>query len=247
MDPESGESIAPGPGGGVLVDDRPSAIQLLIRAFLARIRQGITVLTRGKGENIGVENRFYYDETEKVWKLRGGETEQERRESEAIRFHTSRGLASGGLASGDPNAPPPPPPPTGGPVTQARYTGVAPPPPSAALAHPVYAPAGYLAPGTETAGGVAPPPSRTAAAPPLAPQVRSSPFGAPPAAAAPAPLTSPFGVQQSAAAAENPPPQFQAAPAEAAAAAPGMAGPLASPFQASSPGGPSPLAVRTAS
>mmetsp|Transcript_39095 Transcript_39095/g.72852 ORF Transcript_39095/g.72852 Transcript_39095/m.72852 type:complete len:204 (-) Transcript_39095:133-744(-) len=186
MDPES---------GAVQVGQRPSqegehvgVMQQMIQALLSKLRTLLDSL--GSKQTVGVENRFYYDETEKVWKLRGGETEAERAESEAFRFHTGRGLSSslapattacdatrgdwhgGGL---------PPPPPAKGPVSSSLH-GTSDTQSMPTLAHPVYAPQGL--------GQLAPPPvapavRETAPAAPLA-----SPFGQVPIAK---PLASPFG------------------------------------------------------
>merc|ERR1712137_214875 len=40
-------------------------------------------------KDIGVENRFYYDEDAKEWKLRGGETDRERDEWERLSHHVT--------------------------------------------------------------------------------------------------------------------------------------------------------------
>lgn len=225
-------------------------MQLVLKALWERLQAVLGALAPKK--EVGVENRFYFDETEKIWKLRGGETEQERAESEAIRFHTSRGLS-------DALAPPttacdasragwageaPPPPPTSGPVPRSMHGG-----PGAgagnfsALAHPVYAPAASFAGDAASAGSAGPPPPPRAPARPVpgvaAPQALTSPFGPPPSlqAGGPTPLASPFGNMQQQAPAAPPgatPPlasPFGATPATGAAA-PGAAGPLASPFGA---------------
>jgi len=241
MDPESGEPL---PQGSTSQD--PSALKVLLAAVWARLHA--ILLTMKPGREVGVENRFYFDEVEKVWKLQGGETEQERLEAEAIRHHTGRGMSSG-------FAPPTtacdatrgadaaalaslPPPPTGGPITQSIHAG------SAAsmqqfsgLSHPVYAPQGF---GVDTAAGAPPQAGAARPQPGAAPQALSSPFGqAPPAAtnpfaavgqqpaAGPAALSSPFGAAaaQSSAVAGAPAgaPQALASPFGAAPAAGGPA------------------------
>lgn len=189
MDPESGTFVdSPVNRGGS--EESRSVVQNLLDAVLRRLRNLLEVLQPQR--NVGVENRFYFDEVEKVWKLQGGETETERAEAEAIRFHTSRGLtqslapattacdSSRGDWSSTRAAPLPPP--VGGPVTQSRLHGKTAGFDMASLAHPVYAPQGMAMP--DATPPLAPPP-RTAA--PTRPAVQSNPF-------APQARTSPFGL-----------------------------------------------------
>eukprot|EP00929_Paragymnodinium_shiwhaense_P009278 TRINITY_DN113384_c0_g1_i1.p2 TRINITY_DN113384_c0_g1~~TRINITY_DN113384_c0_g1_i1.p2 ORF type:complete len:270 (-),score=54.79 TRINITY_DN113384_c0_g1_i1:194-1003(-) len=243
MDPESG---APLPSSSSGQAAEPGMMQNVIQALLARLKDMIGKMRQEKP--LGVENRYYFDKDEGVWKLEGGETEEERRQSEALRFHTGRGLTTG-LApattacdptrAGEGAADFLPPPPTGGPIMAARVPAPQGGYVSSALSHPVYAPQGNSG-DIATAGApppMGPPPAAARprpvpgqpvaalqspfAAPGAAPQVRSDPFGAAPAAAA-APLTSPFGA---------------AAPAAAAPT------PLATPFGGNLPPQPSPLAA----
>lgn len=196
-----------------MIDGRQdSIVKKLIQALWSRLH-GIVGVLLPKQQDVGVENRFYFDEVEKVWKLRGGETEAERAESEAMRFHTSRGLsnsvappttacdASRGVAD---EGLPPPPPPTGGPVCRSLY-GPSAGPASSAFSHPVYAPQGL---GTSTPAQ-APPPAQ----PPIGVGVAggaplASPFGAVPAQskALATPLASPFGAAPAAASTPSPGP-----------------------------------------
>ncbi|CAK0816560.1 unnamed protein product [Prorocentrum cordatum] len=159
MDPESGSAAEPGalPGlpTGASRTAAPSVIQRVLQALIERLGLIVGAVTKGSQRSIGVENRFYFDKATQQWKLEG-ETEQDRLEAEALRFHTSRGMSSEGRQRRQPRrltraeeahlaaAAALPPPPTGGPVTTARNAG-APPGPSwadAALCHPVEAPGG---------------------------------------------------------------------------------------------------------
>lgn len=116
-------------------------------------------------------------------RLRGGETEQERQEAEAFRFHTGRGLTSAAAPAttacdatrGDWQHLAPPP------VTKGTASLHGPSEASSSLAHPVYAPQGT--------GELSAPPLAPVAPPPAAPL--SNPFGARPAQVS-QPLTSPF-------------------------------------------------------
>ena len=153
MDPESGSapqvSYAPSQDGSQSL----GVMQQMIQALLTRLKTLIDAFGP-KDQSVGVENRFYFDEAEKVWKLRGGETEEERAEAEAFRFHTGRGLSNNlapattacDATRGDwQNGGLPPPPPAAGPVSSSMHGGMELPShamPSLALAHPVYAPQG---------------------------------------------------------------------------------------------------------
>lgn len=267
MDPEAGDEQPRGSqGGGDGAAGPNSGVSklpiALLQALWERLRAVLANLAPEQ-KAIGVENRFYYDETEKMWKLQGGETEQERLESEALRYHTSRGL-SGALAPAttacdttraavmEP-AGPPPPPPTGGPVTQALRGGTGGDVPGVeGYSHPVYAPASSFT----GANNVAPPPRQAPVRAPVGPPpaARSSPFGAAaaapitspfgaaPASAAPAPQTSPFAGGAATAPATIPaePPAPVTAPV---AEQPGLGQPGgAAPMQAAFPGAPTPLA-----
>ena len=124
-------------------------------------------------------------------RLRGGESEQERQEAEAFRFHTGRGLTSAAAPAttacdatrGDWQHLAPPP------VTKGTASLHGPTEASSSLAHPVYAPQG---------AGELPAPPLAPVAPVAAPgwqhlrqpQPLSNPFGARPALNQP--LTSPF-------------------------------------------------------
>lgn len=111
--------------------------------FLASLWASLWIPT----PTIGVKNRFTFDATLNLWKLEGGETEAEKREADAVRFHTARGLTSSlapSTTSCDTSrgildaglAPPPP----AGPVThQLRRSSVQ---GTMELHHPVYAPMG---------------------------------------------------------------------------------------------------------
>ncbi|CAJ1380072.1 unnamed protein product [Effrenium voratum] len=178
MDPESGS-----PGPSLPNNSSPSSgvVQQVLHALLEKLKTLMEALAPNKN-SVGVENRFYYDTTEKVWKLQGGETEQERLEAEAIRFHTSRGLSSAyapattacDASRGDwGNASLPPPPPSAGPVTASLHGPAG---DMSSLAHPVYAPQANLGYG---------------AAAPAAPSAPSAPSAAPSGVAG-APLASPF-------------------------------------------------------
>jgi len=230
MDPEAGDGRRE---EGTAPEQRDrSVVQALFQALVLRLQAIIGALAPGR--EVGVENRYYYDETEKQWKLRGGETEQERAEAEAIRFHTSRGMnstaappttacdASRGAGVADAV----PPPPTGGFVSQSLH---APPPTAdgrqlASLSHPVYAPQGL---GVGSEGAAVAPPSDVTGAPPVA---RTTPFGAPPVA-----LASPFGAAAGATAA---PQQVRSSPFGTAGSAGGPVSqqPMTSPF-GGAPGG----------
>lgn len=235
------------PPGTALSDERrESIVQKLIQALWQRLH-GIVTAFAPKQQGVGVENRFYFDEVEKVWKLQGGESEQERAESEAIRFHTSRGMAnslappttacdaSRGATS---ELLPPPPPPTSGPVCQPLHGGAASGPVSSAFSHPVYAPQGM------SIGSAAPAQGNSSAPPPPGPppsgQPLTSPFGATPSA----PLTSPFGATPAAAKAPAAPlssPFGITPPASAPTASGPAAAPLTSPFGGAA-AGPAPAA-----
>lgn len=218
-------------------------VRSVVQALVRRL-QAIVAALAPKGREVGVENRFYFDEVEKVWKLQGGETEQEKAQMEAIRFHTSRGLSSslapattacdssrGDWAGGAL----PPPPPMSGPVTQSRSGGVA--GSTASLVHPVYAPQGMSTGSSGDPTAVQPPPmglGRTA--PRSSAAVAPPPAG--PAIGGPAVLASPFGTASSSAAVAPPPlgpaiggPAVLASPFGATGACPSSAAaPLASPF-----------------
>lgn len=223
MDPEGGlpldETGANGAG------DNESLVQRILQTVLSQLKGAVGSLScPSRGRTVGVDNRFYYDHDEGVWKIRGGETEAERAESEALRFHTSRGLSSTLAprttacdttrgASGLEDLPPPP---TGGPTVQPLYGGPPlPPSVTSSLAHPVYAPeASFIQGGAPEA---APPPMQRPQRPaPAQPQALTSPFAQPQALtspfAQPQALTSPFGGL------------VPGAPAPSA-------GPLSSPFQ----------------
>lgn len=201
------------------------------------------------GRDVGTENRFYYDEVEKRWKLKD-ETEADRAELERWRFHTSRGLTDSlappttacdsnrGLEYRDGGGTVPPPP-----AVAPPPPGAAPPRPApsaaddaatarlnAAMKHPVYAPNG-LALGIENAGSAAPAaPAPTKQAPtplasPFAPNARApmtSPFGGTQAQGAP--ITSPFGAQPAPVASAPTTSPFGSTPAQGA--------PITSPFGA---------------
>ncbi|CAE8656848.1 unnamed protein product, partial [Polarella glacialis] len=206
MDPESGTLPLSGDnhqGSGRAAEDSPNVMQQVIQALLSRLRTLMDTLAPG-GRAVGVENRFFYDEVEKVWKIEGGETDKERAEMEAIRFHTSRGLSYGlapattacdatrGAWGGEGL---PAPPPMGGSVTRSIHGPSVGVDAMAALAHPVYAPQGTATGSHAAAPPPGPAPSTRQAAPPagFVPQARTSPFGQAPAAApSPAPLSSPF-------------------------------------------------------
>lgn len=253
MDPESGEPASPSPVNGD-VRANPGMVKALIRALVTRLHAILEVLAPKK--NVGVENRFYYDEVEKVWKLQGGETEQERAEAEAIRFHTSRGLSSAlapattacdpsrGLGGNGVSIDDVPPPPMGGPITHSLHR------PSAgygfsmaSLAHPVYAPHGFGVGDKDGSGAgnrdSAPPRSRSGpcVAPPA---VRTLPFGgaravvplSSPSGAA-APLMFPFGVPPGTAAAAAPLTSPFGVPAGAPVAAASLASPFGAPLAGS--------------
>ncbi|CAE7780176.1 unnamed protein product [Symbiodinium sp. CCMP2456] len=194
MDPESGS--APQVSYAPSQDDSQSlgVMQQMIQALLTRLKTFIDAFGP-KQQSVGVENRFYFDEVEKVWKLQGGETEQERAEAEAFRFHTGRGLSNNlappttacDATRGDwQNGGLPPPPPAAGPVSSSMHSGTELPSHAmASLSHPVYAPQGLGQNGT-----VAPPPANprpeASSAPPLA-----NPFGQ----ISKQPLSTPFGGQ----------------------------------------------------
>jgi len=249
MDPEA--------GGGGLAEDKdldsaaPSIVQRLFRLIFGRI-SGVFGSLVPKQRAVGVENRFYYDQTEKVWKLRGGESAEERAEAEAIRFHTSRGFSGAvpGTTACDASRgagmlPPPPPPPAGGPVTQslagggpASHSG------SACLTHPVYAPGGL---------DMITRPPQTFEPPPTAPKAThaplTSPFGASAAASQPigaAPIIMPSALQTSAVGSAPAAPltsPFARAPLadpfqRSTAPADGEAGPVGAPFQGTAAVGP---------
>mmetsp|Transcript_26452 Transcript_26452/g.83842 ORF Transcript_26452/g.83842 Transcript_26452/m.83842 type:complete len:269 (-) Transcript_26452:89-895(-) len=253
MDPEAG-ALSPTPGDrrqGPEDGGPPGVMQLVLQALWERLQAVLGVLAP-KQRNVGVENRFYFDETEKVWKLQGGETEQERAESEAIRFHTSRGL-SASLAPPTTACDasradwavqqPPPPPPTSGPVTRSLH-GATGGPGLEALAHPVYAPAASFAGDVAAAAAKAPgpPPVRALQPPALAKAKQPGPLASPFAAGlqhvpSPTPLPSPVPAPPSGAAgpAGVMAPTPLASPFGVAAAAPAAAQalaptPLASPF-----------------
>jgi len=240
MDPESGAAHGE-PAGSQVAGDEQSMVQSLLKALVRRLQAILGVLSPGR--DVGVENRFYYDEVENMWKLQGGETEAERMQSESMRFHTSRGLTDSiapPTTACDPSraaesslASLPPPPTTGGVVHSlhgaytAQYASMQP--------HPVYAPQGIglgqVSPPPDAGGCLAagPPPQGTRASPfGPPPAARTSPFGAPPAsgAAQPAPLTSPFGATQ--AVLTTP---FGAAPPSTGHGAESFSTPLATPFQ----------------
>jgi len=277
MDPESGAPPSPQGGGGGRGGEAggdavsPSVMQALFKALVTRLTAIFEALAPKK--DVGVENRFYFDPDEKVWKLSGGETEKEKREAEAIRFHTSRGLTNslapattacdptrGAGAAGDGYDLPPPP--MGGAATQSLHAPTAGGFAMASLSHPVYAPQGFAvgdADGSVAGAAGLPPPTRPRPGPAGAPpQARTSPFGAAPPAAAP-PRSSPFGAAPGpvlgAAAPLSSPFDAGAGPAGAdaggatlappVAAAPfgGAPGPLASPFQAGGPGATTALAT----
>ncbi|CAE8652751.1 unnamed protein product, partial [Polarella glacialis] len=85
MDPESGTLPLSGDnhqGSGRAAEDSPNVMQQVIQALLSRLRTLMDKLGPG-GRAVGVENRFFYDEVEKVWKIEGGETDKERAEMEA--------------------------------------------------------------------------------------------------------------------------------------------------------------------
>mmetsp|Transcript_17704 Transcript_17704/g.41137 ORF Transcript_17704/g.41137 Transcript_17704/m.41137 type:complete len:247 (+) Transcript_17704:73-813(+) len=236
MDPESG---VPSPGGnaGALVATggaSDSLVQQVLRAIVSRLR-GVFGSLMPK-QQVGVENRFYYDEVEKVWKLQN-ETEQDRAEAEVMRFHTSRGMSSSiapPTTACDPTrgefaAAPPPPPPTGGPVTKSIHAGdhndaaAA----AASLIHPVYAPHGLVgsqASASQQSYG-APPAARPQPLQSQAPPPRTNPFSSSPSST---PLTSPFG-------ASNVAPLPSPSPSPLANPFGGVQGgtPLATPFQGS--------------
>ena len=194
MDPESGAPqvhYAPSQDGESL-----GVMQQMIQTLLARLKTLLQSFGH-KQQSVGVENRFYFDETEKVWKLHGGETEEERREAEAFRFHTGRGLSSGlapattacDATRGDwqgGGGGLPPPPPAMGPVSSSLHGPSEPSSHLPSLAHPVYAPQGLGQPSAQSTLPANPRPE--AGAPPL-----SNPFAQVPRQ----PLSTPFGAGQS--------------------------------------------------
>ena len=203
MDPESGAATQMAPPGPGQNGESVGVMQQMIQALLARLKTLIDSF--GPKQSVGVENRFYFDETEKIWKLQGGETAEERAEAEAFRFHTGRGLSSS-LAPAttacdatrgdwhDGNALPPPPP-AMGPVSSSLHGASETPQFMPSLAHPVYAPQGLgqasgqsNAPrAPSTANGPANPQHEAGSAPPLA-----NPF----AQISKQPLSTPFGAGQ---------------------------------------------------
>mmetsp|Transcript_62324 Transcript_62324/g.115674 ORF Transcript_62324/g.115674 Transcript_62324/m.115674 type:complete len:233 (+) Transcript_62324:61-759(+) len=218
MDPESGVASPTSDRNALIGGVGDSLVQRVLRAVVSRLR-GVFGSLLTKERAVGVENRYYYDEAEKVWKMRG-ETEQDRAEAEVYRFHTSRGLSSSAAphtTACDPTrggyVEPPPPPPSGGPVTTSLRGGdpndaaAA----AASLIHPVYAPHGLGGPQATAAhqNFGAPPVGR----PPNQAPARTSPFASP----AQTPLTSPFG--------------------------PGTVAPMAPPSPLANPFGASPLAA----
>mmetsp|Transcript_30281 Transcript_30281/g.69683 ORF Transcript_30281/g.69683 Transcript_30281/m.69683 type:complete len:233 (+) Transcript_30281:65-763(+) len=196
MDPESGIASPNSDHNALIGGIGDSLVQRVFRAVVSRLR-GVFGSLLPK-ERVGVENRYYYDEAEKMWKL-SGETQQDREEAEVMRFHTSRGMSSSAApptTACDPTrggfAEPPPPPPLGGPVTSSLRGGdpndaaAA----AASLIHPVYAPHGLGGPQAQAAApqqnyGTPPPAGR----PTNQATARTSPFASP----VPTPLTSPFG------------------------------------------------------
>lgn len=219
MDPESGVTGLPAPGTSVgRTEKEENVVQHVIHVLLEKLKTLFEAIAPKNHREVGVENRFYFDQTEKVWKLHGGETEEERREAEALRFHTSRGLSSAyhapattacDASRGDWGAGTalPPPPPSAGPVTASMHGACD--LQSSALAHPVYAPQGLgavsQAPRPTQSVQSAPPlanpfgapaapaaPGAASAAPGLSGAPLTSPFGAPPVAASAVPLASPF-------------------------------------------------------
>mmetsp|Transcript_79280 Transcript_79280/g.183995 ORF Transcript_79280/g.183995 Transcript_79280/m.183995 type:complete len:242 (-) Transcript_79280:115-840(-) len=196
MDPESGSGVQGQQNG----DNARSTVALLLKVIWERLQAVLGALSP-KTKDIGVENRFYFDEVEKVWKLRGGETEQERAESEALRFHTSRGLTTSlappttacDASRAEWSMQAPPPPPMSGPVTHSTLhaSGASGGIDLEAYAHPVYAPAASFAGSTTAATPSAAPPVRPSPAQqPGVHAPRTSPFGGP------SPLTSPFVIAQ---------------------------------------------------
>eukprot|EP00928_Gymnodinium_smaydae_P045334 TRINITY_DN30237_c0_g2_i1.p1 TRINITY_DN30237_c0_g2~~TRINITY_DN30237_c0_g2_i1.p1 ORF type:complete len:246 (+),score=52.05 TRINITY_DN30237_c0_g2_i1:71-808(+) len=233
MDPESGTPLPLSTGEA---NRGESVVKKVIQAVVQRL-QAILGALKPADRNVGVENRFYFDKEAGVWKLQN-ETEQDRADAEALRFHTSRGLSTAAApptTACDPTrrgefAAPPPPPPTGGPVTRSLHgaSGGISSSMSAALSHPVYAPQGMGAaaappPAVAPPPAFAPPPAAAAlsAGPPQASQppsappgtaVRTSPFGG-----GPTPLANPFGQPAAAKAAGAPTPlasPFAALPAQ---------------------------------
>ncbi|CAE7705663.1 unnamed protein product [Symbiodinium sp. CCMP2592] len=195
MDPESGSapqvSYTPSQDGSQSL----GVMQQMIQALLTRLKTLIDAFGP-KDQSVGVENRFYFDEAEKVWKLRGGETEEERAEAEAFRFHTGRGLSNNlapattacDATRGDWQSGLPPPPPATGPVSSSMHGGVELPSHAMpSLAHPVYAPQGL----GQASAHVPPVPANSrqeaSSAQPLA-----NPFGQ----ISKQPLSTPFGVGQ---------------------------------------------------
>ena len=189
MDPESGASLPV--HAQTTGSSQGGVVQHVLQVLLEKLRTLLEAVAPHKHRDVGVENRFYFDQTEKVWKLHGGETEQERAEAEAFRFHTGRGLSSASAPAttacdasrGDwQSGALPPPPPSSGPVTASlhgrdeSYT-------SSALAHPVYAPQGLGKPTSS--------PGISTGAQQSAPQ--SAPQSGPGASGASVPLSNPFG------------------------------------------------------
>jgi len=218
MDPEAGglDPTLPVNGNGAQnAGSEETIVGKLLSALRARLQQLVGALggLPGQQREVGVENRFYYCEVEKRWKLEGGETEEERARSEATRFHT------GGATAGLPTSAPPPPPTSGG---------------GGSIGSSTPAGFGYVLPSYATAGHLA-----TSAPPQAASAPRASPFGAVPSQAAPVALSAPpngarpFGASPFSGVPSQPPPPL-ASPFQGSGVA--QASPLASPFQ-------SPLAV----
>jgi len=186
----------------------------VLAKLVEKLKQILAMLKPQPEREIGVENRFYYDEHEKVWKLEGGETPEEEEERLRLAFHTGRGLQVGDSA----RAPPTtacdasragvvdaalPPPPTNVAITRASRT------PSAGsnvnLAHPVYAPQSSFVPTANAPSPAESPPTASEGSAPLgAPQAAPASgqpnLGGPPVANNPfqaaqsmQPRTSPFG------------------------------------------------------
>lgn len=227
MDPESGDPQERASRDGFPSRGKVSSylFQTLFEAVWSKLHTLFGILAPPQ-KQVGVENRYYYDEQDGIWKLRGGETEQERREAEAIHHHTTRGYSSGAAhdGGGRPTTAGPwrvasaaatdelPPPPMGTPgssgaAARTLHAGAADVSAMASMApHPVYAPQGM-------SFGGAPHPQATPQHLPLRAEARgaaSAPLASPFGHAA-APLSSPFGhVAATAAAAAGealPPPQ----------------------------------------
>ncbi|KAF4667530.1 hypothetical protein FOL47_003493 [Perkinsus chesapeaki] len=102
-----------------------------------------------ESREVGVENRYYFDDSSKTWELRGGETEEDRQANRAIQTCALGELPgerpawrAGAPTSDEENLPPPP---TDTAVCTRQYTQTPQKklPADELLEHPVYAPKAF--------------------------------------------------------------------------------------------------------